>query len=495
MRCVTFATLTVVALMPLTSFAAERFAIVIGNNAPPIGDTKLDRLEYSDDDAARFYHLMRRYAHTELLTVFDEESSLRYPRLSSVARPPTRANVLLAVDRIVSRAQRDSTVYFIYAGHGSFGASDEPSLALLDGALTREMLYDQILARLETRTVHLIVDACHAGAIVGARGDVEAGARRLNETDLQAIFEQTRLDRFPQVGLLAASSSNDKAHEWDRIESGVFSHLALSALQGAADVDNDGMVAYAEVSAFVAAATESLPDAGSLPKAIIRAPSAHPREPLVELDALVGAAYLQGDPAELGCFFIQTADGERYLDAHIRGPIKLIVPARETLFLVTKDGEAELAPMRVGKVQTFARLAFGPPGGAKRGSTDLSYRDHLFENPFTADFARGHRAQATSHRLTKLVAPPVVDSGDEIEPAAAWVFLGTGAALAVATAITAGLSLSARSRALGTNLQLPSNEAAQQHADFGNASLLTAGLSAVALVIGWWLWPDGDASP
>src|SRR5437588_21373 len=42
-------------------------------------------------------------------------------------------------------------------------------LALLDEPLTQDLLYD-LLGRLPTEFTHVIIDACHAGGVVGVRG-------------------------------------------------------------------------------------------------------------------------------------------------------------------------------------------------------------------------------------------------------------------------------------------------------------------------------------
>ncbi|MEO7734175.1 MAG: hypothetical protein ABIY55_24645 [Kofleriaceae bacterium] len=73
-------------------------------------------------------------------------------------------------------------LYLAFSGHGSADATSGAFLAMLDGALTRERLYDDVIGRMPAAYVHLIVDACNAGAVVGVRGPVEVDAQEAEVT-------------------------------------------------------------------------------------------------------------------------------------------------------------------------------------------------------------------------------------------------------------------------------------------------------------------------
>ena len=105
------------------------FAIVIGNNR----SLELGRpdLRYADDDAAKYVELFRMVAaerDVRLLTTFDGDSEKLYPKLATIARPPTK-RALLAETADVERRMREAArsgapieFYFVYAGHGDVGA-------------------------------------------------------------------------------------------------------------------------------------------------------------------------------------------------------------------------------------------------------------------------------------------------------------------------------------------------------------------------------------
>src|SRR5690606_11272546 len=151
------------------------------------------------------------------------------------SQPPTPANLRRAVADLrarmaADRASGDEPVFYLaFSGHGARSGDGEAYLALVGGALTQDVLYDEILASLPSRYSHVIVDACHAGGVVGVRGgffdrEVEAETTPVVAADVMGLARSERLARFPQVGVLVATTSGQEAHEWSEIESGVFTH-------------------------------------------------------------------------------------------------------------------------------------------------------------------------------------------------------------------------------------------------------------------------------
>src|SRR5262249_29774844 len=103
---------------------------------------------------------------------------------------------------------------FFYSGHGARDANGDAALALLDGTLSQSAMHERVLAKIGSQTVHLIIDACHAEAVVRPR-DVEAKTVEIGPRDLVEHLSRTSAARYPNVGLVAASSSGASTHEWD----------------------------------------------------------------------------------------------------------------------------------------------------------------------------------------------------------------------------------------------------------------------------------------
>jgi hypothetical protein len=223
--------------------------LVIGNNASfvdprlPAQDPPPPMLHFADDDAASFYELFSETADSgHLLTVMDSDSDASYPGLAALARPPTRAELAAAIDAlsqrmVATREQGDHNVLFLFfSGHGVMVDGKGAELSLLDGGISHEFLYDEILAKLPADYVHIFVDACHAEAIVRPR-DGQASSVRITPADANALLVHSTLARFPHVGAIVAASSDTQAHEWDVLRHGVFTHELLSGLRGADEVD------------------------------------------------------------------------------------------------------------------------------------------------------------------------------------------------------------------------------------------------------------------
>ena len=67
-------------------------ALVIGNNAAPLGDAgkTLAALRYADDDAVRYAEFFEQFTvKTVLLAVLDRQTQARYPQRARQSQPPT----------------------------------------------------------------------------------------------------------------------------------------------------------------------------------------------------------------------------------------------------------------------------------------------------------------------------------------------------------------------------------------------------------------------
>jgi uncharacterized caspase-like protein len=218
------------------------FSLAIGYNGAPADAGAVRPLHYADDDAAAFHQLARQLSRRSyLLAILDADTQARFPGLATEAGPPS----LQEIDRTVaalnrqlaaaSQAGLEPVVLVFYSGHGRRREDGPASLALLDGELTQKVLYDHILGALQARYIHLMVDACHAEAVVHPR-DAQAAVIDVAPADVAGYLSDKTLARFPHVGAIVASTSSTQAHEWDVYQGGVFTHEVLSGLRGAAAV-------------------------------------------------------------------------------------------------------------------------------------------------------------------------------------------------------------------------------------------------------------------
>lgn len=394
-----------VALLVASAPAAARtvsYAVIIGNNAPPSepAQSALSPLRYADDDAVRYYLLLSQFARTTLLSTLDDATQKRHGKIAAVARVPTlealrQVFASLGNDmRLDREAGNDPVLYFVFSGHGAIAESGDAYLVLADGRLTQRVLFDELIGSLPTPRTHLIVDACHAAAVVGARGvfdqEVDGKTAPATPSELIAITEGGSLERFPNVGVIAATTLGNETHEWSAIEAGVFSHEVLSGLAGPADVNGDREIEYSELHAFVANANRSIANPKAVPIAVSRPPRANRREPIIRLAHLQRSFLLSGDVGVWGRFSIELADGQRIVDAHVSSerPTTIALPIGETVFVRTAAGDARVTS--TGKPVAVNDLRLGPATIASRsGTVDADYRQHLFASPYGPTYYRG----------------------------------------------------------------------------------------------------------
>jgi hypothetical protein len=391
-----FASLALASLVAGGSARAEDrprlFALIIGNNTPLAG-SGYEPLAYADDDALRFAELFRGLgADVTLLTAPDQETLERMPEASSLAEAPTRDRVLHAMDRIARELQQAprSELYFVYSGHGSVSSANA-FIHLLDGPFSRTDLREQVLRRIGGARAHVIIDSCNSYFLVSSRGE------------RVAVSEEETLDRFPEVGFLLSTSDAREVHEWSGYHAGVFSHQVIGALQGAADVDGDGVVTYPEIHAYIIAANSAVTDARARIHPFVRYPVVQ-GEALIDLRGGQLASLVLPKDLE-GHLWLTDDRGTRMLDAHKpRGlELHLAMPRRKSLWLSVGD---QTYAVRSNGALVLAS-AQGTEDARARGSIADELRSKLFARPLTPDFVAGLEAsmRAPSQAIVLRASP------------------------------------------------------------------------------------------
>ncbi|HZN93395.1 MAG TPA: caspase family protein [Myxococcales bacterium] len=379
-------TLSLLAATP----ASERRALVVAFNDP---DTpSLEPLQYADDDGLLWTEALERLGYRAwLLTVPDLDTARRGSPALARASPPTQQALHHAVEEIrranaIDRAAgRPTDSLVIYVGHGDVDAAGRAYLTLLGGRLYRDSLYAEVVDRVGADFVHLVVDACHASGVVGGRGGDPAVLKKLGD------LLQGEIRTRPTTGTTYAESELNQTHEWSRIRAGVFSHIARSALLGAADVNADGRIEYSELESFASAAMAKVAGAPSQLSVRASPPAQDPRRPLADQAPRGPELVIPPDLAETR-LSISDDQGTRLLDLH-RVPGEgavLRLPPRQAYWLSTPTHEARVAAADLGG--TFPRLV--RPEVATRGAEAEGLNAGLFQEPFGRAFYDGFVAVA-----------------------------------------------------------------------------------------------------
>jgi hypothetical protein len=417
-------------------------ALIIGNNQPrpELSEAAgrgpaLDSLQFADDDAAAFFDLISGVSpDAHLLTIMDRDTQALYPRLAAVARPSTVNELHAAVTAIAAeiegdrRAGRRSTLFVFFSGHGAMIDGQSTALALLDGGITQQLLYDEILEPLRADTVHLLVDACHAESVVRPR-DTRAETVTVAASDAQALLVRSTLARFPHVGAIVAAAGNAQSHEWDVLRHGVFTHELLSGLRGAADVNGDAKIEYSELYAFLGAANRKVADARARLAVVARPPDVDRRTVLWDLNWASGdrVVRLTRVPGRAGLVRIEDDAGRLLASFHGEPGFEadLLLPANEGLYIRASEGEARLAPTPGGRID-FDGLSFGRPTVRARGSLADALRRGLFASEFGPSYYNGFVDQAADFVPVTFPAPAPVLAADS--PASTTIAVDAGAA-------------------------------------------------------------------
>jgi hypothetical protein len=257
-------------------------------------------------------------------------------------------------------------------------------------------MFQQVLAKSPATTNHVIVDACNAYYLVHRRGDGDKAPRK----DAVAAFVALEdLARYPNTGILLSTSSEKDTHEWSAYRAGVFSHELRSAMAGGADVNGDGQIAYSEIAAFLAAANQHV-TAEARVDVFARAPTVDLTRPLVDLRAAKFTHWLQVPAGSAARLYLEDDRGVRYADVHVGGkhPVVFGLVPRAHYYARTADGtrEMKLELDRAGR-HDLDRAKMKTSVLASRGAVEQSFRLHLYEEPFDADYYRGYvAAQSTT---------------------------------------------------------------------------------------------------
>jgi hypothetical protein len=453
---------------PAGEITERTFALVIGYNGQPPGttDESVQPLHYADDDALAFYELQKELgADAILLTVPDAETRRRYPQTADGVRPPTMDEIGRSIDALNARmdaaARSGATPVFVfyYSGHGARDLKGDAAFALLDGALSQSAMHERVLGRIRSPVIHLIIDACHAEAVVRPR-DIEAKTVEIRPEDLVEHLSKTSSARYPNVGLVVASTSGASTHEWDLYQSGVFTHEVISGLRGVADVNHDGRVDYTELAAFLMAANREVIDPRARVSSVVQAPAVPAHKELSRIGSRSTIGWLTGIPQTAGRFFIEDRRGNRILDGHAESgsSISVGVPPDELLFLRNRDEEAELI-VKAGAEAPFSALAFHPRVLRPRGAMEASLRDGLFLMPFGPAYYAGY-----VDRLDSGADSPSAVATDRrsTNRAVAWTLGGGSAALLATSAVFGVLAWNARGDFEDTTFQRQAMDASDR---------------------------------
>jgi uncharacterized caspase-like protein len=103
-----------------------------------------------------------------------------------------------------------------------------------------------VFGRIEAERVVAFLDACYSGAAGGRT----FAARKTRATNVDDLFLE-RLTRSKGRAIVTASRPSEVSIELPELGHGIFSYYLVKALQGAADLNRDGIVSLQELYEYV----------------------------------------------------------------------------------------------------------------------------------------------------------------------------------------------------------------------------------------------------
>jgi hypothetical protein len=221
------------------------FILVIGID--DYQDPQLPDLRFAEADARAVF----RYYAAHRRSPADRDRVL-----ALTGAEATRAAVLQAIrQHLVQRAtDPQDTVVLYFAGHG-FADADESYLACADTTLTglpetsiSRTVLQSYWDRIPAGTKVLVTDACHAAGLASLRG---VGGVRTLEPKREAPGSMSS-GGFGSI-TIAATTETELSVEDAELAQGVFTTAFVTALQGDADADRDGVVTLGELAEYLRA--------------------------------------------------------------------------------------------------------------------------------------------------------------------------------------------------------------------------------------------------
>lgn len=381
---------------------SKRFVVVVGVNSSP-ANSNLEPLNFADDDAAKYFVIMKRYSEkTYLLTTPDSDTQKRFPQISGYAVVPSKDNLKNFLSKIygeiaeVKKKGFSTDLMFIYSGHGIFLDDREGALTLSDGVISRTELYDYVIKESPADFNHLIIDSCNSYFMVNQRGEKEEWKKQstgvVRSDAVRNFFSGYDLSSYPNTGVVLSTSSEADSHEWNRIRSGVFSHELLSGIIGAADVNEDGKIEYSEIKAFLDAANLKVNDTKEKLSIFVKPPAQDQRRPLFILGGISENAVLKIPKNIKGRFFIENSSGTRYFDMNKTDEQSVsIMLVPEILYYLVDNTNSlvyKIENVLQGEI-FFNRLKAEKEGVKSKGISDDKLKAALFAQPYGISFYKG----------------------------------------------------------------------------------------------------------
>jgi len=236
----------------VAALTGDRLAVVIG--VGQYDDAQIPRLRYAVSDAEAVHRMLIGVAG------FKKDNVLLLT--DRTERKPTIRNIRWALGTFLSRAaKKGDTVVIFFAGHGAPEVDPRgferdglakyliPSDADADDLYSTAFPMDElrtIFERIEAERIVAFLDACYSGS-AGGRTFAAKSTRGGSVDDLFL----DRLTRSKGRAIVTASRPTEVSLELAELGHGLFTYYLVQGMQGAADLNKDGIVTLQELYEYL----------------------------------------------------------------------------------------------------------------------------------------------------------------------------------------------------------------------------------------------------
>lgn len=224
--------------------SGKRRGVVIGisdySQVAPNGN-----LRFTVNDAERFCNLLcskAGFSEEDLQLLCDNPSE----KHKAKAKPPSRANILSAINQIAEAAEENDMLVLFFAGHGveigghPYLLSNDTKMDVVRDTAVDVSVLNGYLENTRAKCTLRIFDACRSGF---------STARVLNPAMPRGL-DEALLKTSKGWSTFSACSTSECAFEHPDLKQGVFTYYLCEGLEGAS-ADNDGIVTWERLIDYV----------------------------------------------------------------------------------------------------------------------------------------------------------------------------------------------------------------------------------------------------
>lgn len=206
---------------------AKEVAIIIGQN---YANGNLPQLKFSHLDAKRMFDTLKLISTVKM----EDTHLLINQSRSAILKRMQQIKEAIRVSPSDKTTARHKLIFY-YSGH-----ADEKGVLIGSERISFDAINQFLKDPIFTISIG-ILDACYSGNIIAMKGGLPG-------KDFAVEIQNS--NNVEGVAILASSSENQRAQEWESLRSSLFTHYIITGLKGAADKNNDRVVSVQELYAF-----------------------------------------------------------------------------------------------------------------------------------------------------------------------------------------------------------------------------------------------------